>query len=204
VTSRVREFDVPQASTGSGKSDRSTPMPGVEGFWVFIAGDLGLFTLLFGSFLAARSADVDGFVAAQESLSATHGGVNTLLLLSSSWAVARGLVAARAGNSATATRFVGWGIAGGAGFAVSKLAEYAVKLGHGDSPGSNEFLMYYFVLTGIHFVHVLVGLLLLSLMLKRWQRSMPAQFRGAESLACYWHMVDLLWIFLFPLLYLLR
>jgi len=179
-------------------------MPGFEGFWVFITGDLALFTLLFGSFLAARSSDVEGFVAAQAALSPTHGGLNTLLLLTSSWAVARAVVAVRAGEVDAARRFLGWGILAGAGFAVSKLVEYAGKLAHGDTPASSDFLMYYFALTGIHFLHVLVGLVLLTAMRRSWRRTTPVRLTGVESLACYWHMVDLLWILLFPLLYLLR
>jgi nitric oxide reductase NorE protein len=201
----MRAEDVPTLTRRHGAPRQgSTSLPGFEGFWVFIAGDLALFTLLFGSFLAARSSDVEGFVTAQASLSPTHGGLNTLLLLSSSWAVARGVIAVRAGEVDAARRFLGWGIVAGAGFAVSKLGEYAVKLAHGDTPASSDFLMYYFALTGIHFLHVLVGLVLLSGVRRSWRRTPPVRLAGVESLACYWHMVDLLWILLFPLLYLLR
>lgn len=180
-------------------------MPGVEGFWVFIAGDLGIFTLLFGSFMAARAKDAAAFEDARQFLSPGHGGINTLLLLTSSWCVARALLALRASRNDAATRWLAAGIAGGLGFAVSKALEYAVKITAGHDPGSGEFFMYYYLLTGIHLLHVVVGCVLLTVFWLRWRRGrMPDRWTGFESAACYWHMVDFLWIIIFPLLYLTR
>lgn len=186
-----------------GRSPRR--MPGVEGFWVFIAGDLGIFSLLFGSFMAARAKDVGSFEEARQFLSPDHGGVNTLLLLASSWCVARALLALRAHQDAAAVRWLAVGIAGGIGFVASKVLEYVVKITAGHDPSAGEFFMYYYVLTGIHLLHVVVGCILLTVFWLRWRRGrMPERFTGFESAACYWHMVDFLWIIIFPLLYLVR
>jgi nitric oxide reductase NorE protein len=179
-------------------------MPGLEGFWVFIGVDLLVFTLLFFSFMNARVADVGLFTDGQSQLSSTRGGINTLLLLTSSWCVALGLTAVRAGRRQSAARFLGWGLAGGLGFVASKVWEYAVELDRGYGPGSSDFFMYYYTLTGIHLAHVLVGCLLLALLLRSWRRQLPTRTEGAESIACYWHLVDFLWIVIFPLLYLVR
>lgn len=180
-------------------------MPGVEGFWVFVGGDLAIFTLLFGSFMHARQQDPATFESARLLLGASHGGINTLLLLTSSWCVAKALGTLRLGATPAAARWLGFGILGGLGFAASKALEYSLKLGEGHGPGDGEFFMYYYVLTGIHLVHVLVGCLLLTVFWNRWRRrTVSCPLAGFESVACYWHMVDLLWVVLFPLLYLTR
>ena len=180
-------------------------MPGLEGFWVFVSGDLAIFTLLFGSFMSARLKDVDSFESARQVLSATHGGINTLLLLTSSWCVAKALASMRFGERVTASRWLGVGILGGVAFAASKVVEYSVKLAAGHTPGDDGFFMYYYMLTGIHLVHVVVGCVLLTVFWFRWRGPEPMKsLAGFESAACYWHMVDLLWVLIFPMLYLTR
>jgi nitric oxide reductase NorE protein len=179
-------------------------MPGAEGFWVFVGGDLAIFTLLFGSFMAARLHDPAGFEHARTALDLTRGGINTLLLLTSSWCVARALASARSARQDAALRWLGAGFLGGVGFAVSKVLEYAAEVGAGHTASSGDFFMYYFMLTGIHLVHVLVGCAVLSTFWIRWRDRLPERLTGFESAACYWHLVDLLWVFLFPLLYLVR
>jgi nitric oxide reductase NorE protein len=94
----------------------------------------------------------------------------------------------------------------GSCFAVSKIYEYTEKLQAGISMLTNEFFMYYFIFTGIHFLHFILGMLVLLVCLRKSQ-TQPTDhvfLRWIESCATYWHMVDLLWIVLFPLLYLVR
>ena len=91
-------------------------------------------------------------------------------------------------------------------FMVSKSVEYFQKFAHGLTPGTNPFFMWYFTLTGIHLAHVLLGTGLLAFL---WVRSRSGAFNSAhravpESVASFWHLVDLLWIVLFPLLYLMK
>lgn len=191
-------IDVGQARAHAGR------LPGIEGIWVLICGDLTIFTLLFGSFLHARSSAVSEFEFGRQQLSADWGGVNTLVLLTSSWVVVRALTAARAGRAVAARRWVSAGAALGVVFAVSKGCEYAREVQHGFTPESSEFSMYYYSLTGIHLVHVLCGSVGSTVFALVWRRAEHARgSAGFESMAIYWHMVDLLWIFLFPMLYLL-
>lgn len=183
---------------------RARRIPGIEGVWVLIAGDMVIFALLFGSFMSARSRDVAGFEAARHALDLHRGGINTLLLLTSSWCVAMALAAIRARRRTSALRWLGFAVLGGVGFAASKITEYAIEVSAGHTAASGDFFMYYFMMTGIHLVHVLVGTLILGIFWFRWRRVEPPGLHGFESAAVFWHMVDLLWIVLFPLLYLVR
>jgi len=180
-------------------------IPGIEGVWVLIAGDMIIFALLFGSFMGARAENLGTFETARHALDPTRGGLNTLLLLTSSWCVAVALQRIRSGSRDVAVRWLGAGILGGLGFAVSKMLEYSIEISAGHTAGSGDFFMYYFMMTGIHLVHVLVGTSILAVFWFRWRSpTKPAAVTGFESAAVFWHMVDLLWIILFPLLYLVR
>ncbi len=180
-------------------------IPGIEGVWVLIAGDMVIFALLFGSFMSARLKHPARFEAARHALDFHHGGINTLLLLTSSWCVVMALRALRLQLVPVAQRWLGFGILGGVGFAISKVLEYVGEVHAGHTAGSGDFFMYYFMLTGIHLVHVLVGTLVLTVFWVRQRSSTePRSLAGFESAAVFWHMVDLLWIVLFPLLYLVR
>jgi len=186
-------------------SGTTRTVPGIEGVWVLIAGDMVIFALLFGSFMSARQKHPALFEASRHALDYHRGGVNTLLLLTSSWCVVTALGAIRADHRAAATRWLGFAILGGLGFAVSKVLEYVSEVGAGHTAGSGDFFMYYFMLTGIHLVHVLAGTLVLGVFWFRWRSpGKPASVTGFESAAVFWHLVDLLWIVLFPLLYLVR
>lgn len=177
-------------------------LPGFEGFWVLIAGDLMIFALLFGSFMSARRGDVAAFETARGVLSYQHGGINTLLLLTSSWCVVMALRAARAGVTSRAQRFLGAAVLCGIGFIASKAGEYVAEATTGHAHGS--FFMYYFALTGIHLVHVVIGTFVLGVFWMKWRAGGSKPTLGFESAAVFWHMVDLLWVVIFPLLYLLR
>jgi len=191
------------AETGGQRSGEERRIPGIEGVWVLIAGDMMIFALLFGSFMQSRSQQPEVFEAARHALSFHRGGVNTLLLLTSSWCVVQALHAMRAGAATRAQRWLGAAILAGLGFATSKILEYSHEIAAGHTAGSNDFFMYYFMMTGIHLVHVLVGTAILAAFWFRLRRGRIGLV-GFESAAAFWHMVDLLWIVLFPLLYLVR
>lgn len=181
-------------------------IPGEPGVWVFIFGDLMVFCLLFGVFVFYRAQDVELFAQSQATLNQHYGAFNTLLLLASSWFVVMGVDAARGARRALAPPLFAGAFLCGVGFGVVKFLEYGEKIGAGITLTTNDFYMYYYMLTGLHFVHVVIGLGVLAAMWLRVRR--PAADAGdrrmLESGASYWHMVDLLWIVLFPLIYLVK
>ncbi|WP_182378214.1 cytochrome c oxidase subunit 3 family protein [Nocardioides sp. WS12] len=190
----------------SNRGARSGRLPGVEGIWVLIGVDSVVFALLFASFLDARRSDPGGFDAARQSLNADLGGVNTLVLLTSSWVVALAIQALRDGVPRRASRLLILAVGTGSVFVAVKSFEYVDKLVAGTTPATSDFFMWYFVLTGIHLVHVLLGIGLLVFVVVGVRRGRYGANRLAvpESVATFWHLVDLLWIVIFPLLYLMR
>jgi nitric oxide reductase NorE protein len=186
--------------------DLKRRLPGVEGVWVFVFADMTVFALVFGLFMHSRHQNPAVFEASRHCLNPNFGGVNTLILLTSSWFAALALDAARKSRFAPAQRFIGGAFLCGLAFMVSKVIEYSEKLNAGISLLTNDFFMYYFTLTGIHLFHVVAGnVLLLVLWFMARSRSFdPERPVVLECGAIYWHMVDLLWILLFPLLYLVR
>ncbi len=179
-------------------------MPGLPGFWVFVAGDLAMFTLVFVTFAIARRDDVAGFDTARVLLDADLGGVNTLILLTSSACIASALGALRRGSIGVARRWIAAGVIGGLAFVVLKSAEYVDGIQAGHTPAAGEFFVYYYALTGVHLGHVVAGCLLLGAFWVRFARRPDGGVVGFETAAVFWHLVDFLWLLIFPLLYLVR
>jgi nitric oxide reductase NorE protein len=194
------------------KIDEVTPaaatrhVPGETGTWIFIFGDMLVFAVLFATYLYYRGEDPGLFNGSQEALNPTYGAVNTLLLLLSSLLVVLAVHCVRRGLRRVAPRLIAGAFTCGVGFSAMKIVEYSDKVGHDITPATNDFFMYYFVLTGLHWFHLLLGLAVLSYLfvLSRKPSLTPRQFAFFEGGACFWHMVDLLWIVLFPLLYLVN
>jgi len=186
---------------------RTRRVPGEEGVWIFIFGDMCVFAVLFCVFLEARISDPAGFAHDQAQLNQNFGAINTVVLLVSSFFV---VLATRAVHSpalrARAPRLLLGAWLCGAAFLVIKAVEYAEKLDHGITPQTSDFYMYYFVLTGLHAFHLILGLGALTLLVNLAKK--PEMTRGQlaffEGGACFWHMVDLLWLVLFPLVFLAR
>lgn len=183
---------------------RHTRLPGNTGIWVFILVDLIFFAMLFLSFVMERSGKAALFAASQKTLNFELGLVNTLILLTSSWLVVLAVEAARAGKQKMVPRFLMLAIACGLAFIAIKIFEYSAKFSVGISMLTNDFFMFYFLVTGIHFVHVIAGTGVLTFIVHRAKSGayQPGQVQGIEMAAVYWHMVDLLWVMLFPLIYL--
>lgn len=178
----------------------------MEGVWIFIAADMVMFGLLFVSFVIDRGKQLAAYEASRKFLNPNIGGLNTLILLSSSWFVALAVESAKKNETLRASRYLIGAISCGLAFGVSKAFEYAEKLRSGISMLSNPFFTYYFALTGIHLLHVAAGTVVLGVLYGKTRRGGYAGGNcvGLENGASYWHMVDLLWIMLFPLLYLMR
>lgn len=181
-------------------------LPGDRDVWLFIFAELMMFGAFFLAYIVNRSTAVELYNAAQQTLDRNLGVLNTVFLIASSWAVVQALAAARRDQSGTSARYLMLAIALAAAFVVVKYFEYSAKFRAGIDLTTNDFYMFYFCLTMIHLAHVVAGsVILLVLCLNTRQGKYRAgRMQGMEAGASYWHMVDLLWIFLFPLLYLLR
>jgi nitric oxide reductase NorE protein len=181
-------------------------LPGAEGIWVFIGADAVIFAILFLSFMQDRLKNPALFEASRHTLNMNLGGLDTLILLTSSWSVALAVQAMKRDLVHLEPRYLLGGALTGVMFMVSKSIEYFQKFAHGLTPGTNPFYMWYFTLTGIHLAHVVLGTSLLTYLWIRSRRGTYDHLHKAvpESVASFWHLVDLLWLVLFPLLYLMR
>jgi nitric oxide reductase NorE protein len=188
-------------------SHRETPrLAGDLAVWLIICAEMLAFAILFLSYAVARALDVEAFNASQATLDLHSGAINTVLLISGSWCVVRAVQAVRADDSRAGVRWLAAGLLCGAGFLLFKSVEFAEKFGQGLDLSTNTFYMFYFLLTGFHFLHVIVAMVFLGILwVRTWQGHHGAQaLHALESGAAFWHMVDLLWIILFPLVYVMR
>jgi nitric oxide reductase NorE protein len=185
---------------------KSRHLPGVEGIWVFVIADMTVFGVLFGCFMAGRRGNPALYEASRHALNPNFGGVNTLILLTSSVLVVLAVDAVRTSRPRAAPPLLAGAFACGLAFMVSKAIEYTGKLNENITLLTNDFYMYYFTLTGIHLAHVVGGNVVLAVLwVKARKRSFdPRHPVALECGATFWHMVDLLWVMLFPLLYLMR
>lgn len=181
-------------------------IPGEEGLWIFILGDMTVFAVFFATYLYYRGQQPALFIAGQHTLRQSYGVINTLLLLTSSLLVVMAVRAVRERHRGAAPLLFIGALGCGLGFTVLKFLEYGEKVSAGMTPATDSFYMYYFVLTGLHFFHLLLGMVALAFLVRAARRPelTDRQFAFVEGGACFWHMVDLLWIVLFPLLYLIR
>ena len=191
-------------STGPTAPPGTRRTPGESGTWVFLFGDMLVFGAFFVTFLVERAKAPDVFDVARTTLHLGVGVANTLVLLTSSLFVVLALGAMRTGARSIATRAVAAAMGCGLVFVALKVFEYVSLVSAGHGPGANDFYLYYFILTGLHLFHVTVGLAVLAFVLTQTRRDALSHTRTAmvEGAACFWHLVDLLWIFLFALLYL--
>ena len=178
--------------------------PGTDGLWTFVFIDMIVFSLFFIVYLSERVRLPGVFAASQNHLDPNFGLVNALILLTSSLFMAEAVAATRMGKSVLVKRRLVLTLACGTAFAVSKLTEYAGKFADGITPVTNSFYSFYFLLTMIHFLHVLAGMVFIAHCLARAkaESGQPAYLTKIENTGLFWHFVDLLWLFLFPLLYL--
>jgi len=186
--------------------ERVRHLPGELGTWVFILGDMTVFALLFGIFMYYRDKQPALFAHSQLTLHKSFGVINTLLLLTSSLCVVTAVRAVRKGAQRLPTILLGVAVVCGLGFTLNKFLEWGGLLSHHHYPDTNNFYMYFFVLTGIHFFHLLLGMGVLTalIVLSRKPSLSEKEMMFFEGGACFWHMVDLLWIVLFALLYLVH
>ncbi|BBX44998.1 cytochrome c oxidase subunit 3 family protein [Mycobacterium cookii] len=179
-------------------------VPGESSMWFFVIGDLLIFGVYFVGYMYFRGQNHELFLTSQARLNVDIGAVNTIVLLTSSLFVALGTAAARAGDTAEGLRRFWVALAFGAAFPLLKMFEWIPEISAGLTPGKNLFFMYYFVMTGMHLCHVLLGLVIMGFVIRNLKTSTPPKGSFIETGATYWHMVDVLWLVLFALLYLMR
>ncbi len=190
-------------------SERAEPksarhLPGEASMWAFVIGDLVIFSVYFTIYMLYRIWNHQMFLESQQQLSQTLGLLNTLLLLTSSWFVALSVQLARAGEIARAARLIVGGSACGLAFVVVKAFEWSDKVGQDFVFTTNDFFMFYYMLTGVHLLHVFLGLGILLFMWRELGTAAQPRVAMLETGATYWHMVDLLWLIIYALVYLMR
>lgn len=189
---------------GKEKNSSLGYIPGESSMWFFILGDLLIFGVYFVFYMVYRGQNQALFLESQQHLNQSIGILNTVILLTSSLFVALGTQIAREGNASAAYRLFRLAFAFGLMFPLFKMFEWIPEISAGLTPGKNLFFMYYYVMTGLHFFHVVLGLVIMTFVMRELQKSNQPNIKFVETGAIYWHMVDLLWLILLALFYLMR
>lgn len=187
------------------------------GMWLFIFTELLLFGVLFVIYAVYRYINHEAFHLAAEELDSFVGAVNTVILLVSSMTIAMSTTALQKKNKSLTLMLAGITMILGVVFLVNKYFEWAGKFDHGIFPGSEylteslsqgEILFFglYFIMTGLHALHIIIGLVLIAVVMWKVYTGKVHAERAAllDNSGLYWHLVDIIWIFLFPLFYLIH
>ena len=202
-----------QQDSASGQGVQTTAVsgsrrypPGDLAIWIFILAELAAFAAFFGSYAVTRMHHVELFNHFQQTLDRTAALINTFALITSSYFVVRAVAAIRAEDSRGCVRWLGGALVMGAVFLAVKVAEYAHHIEAGVNLSTNTFYMFYLSLTFFHFMHVIMGMVILTAVALKARRGgySAREHTGVETGASYWHMVDLVWLILFPLVYVMR
>ena len=174
--------------------------------WLIILAELLAFGILFLSYAFARTVDVSLFNASQRTLDLKSGAINTALLITGSWCVVRAVQAVKRDASVIGVSWLGGALICGIGFSIIKLMEFSAKANAGIDLSTNTFFMFYILLTAFHFFHVLAAMVILTILFFKTHAGCYGSHdvHALETGAAFWHMVDLLWIVLFPLIYVMR
>ena len=177
---------------------------GKLGIWLFLASEVMLFGALFSSYIILRVGAVEW---PHGELNIVLGAINTVILISSSVTMVMAWASLKMNEWGKHRLYLGLTFVLALVFLINKYFEYSAHLATGEGPWHSTFLAIYFTLTGLHGLHILGGMVVMAYFLgpgaKMWKQN-PEQFTNRiEYTGLYWHFVDLVWIFLFPVLYLL-
>jgi heme/copper-type cytochrome/quinol oxidase subunit 3 len=176
------------------------------GIWLFLASEVMLFGSLFSAYALLRMG-AETWPNQSEILSVPLAALNTLILIASSVTMVFAWASLKGGSLARYRLYMGLTILGGGLFLVVKSFEYGEKFSHGLYPETSIFLAIYFTLTGLHAIHVIAGMIVNAYLwgpgTRMWQHHREQFTNRIEVAGLYWHFVDVVWIFLFPVLYLL-
>ncbi len=175
--------------------------------WAFLASELMFFSGFFGAFVVLRNSNYDVFGQGSSHLNWMLALVNTFILIGSSLTMAMSIYHLERKNNGLFRLFLGLTILGAFGFLIVKYFEYSAKFTDGLFPGQEHhtvFYSFYFLMTGFHALHVIGGMIpMFYMFFKSYSKNGYPYPHKVETLGLYWHFVDLMWIFIFPALYLM-
>lgn len=175
------------------------------GMWLFLGTEILLFGGLFAAYAIFRAKYPEMFHEQHQQLDWQLGALNTVILLFSSMTMAIGVTASKRGNNKLLIAMLAITIICGLAFGYNKYIEYGYKFSQHIYPDKSIFYSLYFLMTGLHMIHVFIGLVILLVVMVYAIRGVySAEYNThVEVSGLYWHLVDLIWIYLFPLLYLI-
>ncbi|MDR3640951.1 MAG: cytochrome c oxidase subunit 3 family protein [Humidesulfovibrio sp.] len=201
----------PAAQLAAHRDDQASKM----GMWLFLFTEILLFGGLFLLYASYRAKYPQAFHAGGQALDLVLGATNTVILITSSLTVALSITALRRGQTVRCLWLLAFTVACAATFMLNKGIEWGAKFHHGLIPGSEHmarlpqgqsiFYGLYFAMTGLHGLHVVIGasVLLWVMLLIRRSKITGDDYAVLENAGLYWHIVDMVWIYLFPLFYLI-
>lgn len=204
MTNVVRVDEINKVAVNKPTSKQK--LPGDLAMWVFIVMELTVFAIFFIAFAVTQRIKSDMFIDGKATLSASIGLWCTLALIVSSYFVALGVAAVKKGHNRLASRQLVFAMLSATVYLVLKLIEYTTLAELGFDLTTNTFYTLYFFITGFHYMHVLLGMIILAYMAIQARKNIysATDCSGFEAGASYWHMVDLVWIIVFFLIYIIH
>jgi len=192
------------ASAGVGRDGEVERFPGDPDMWLFVVVESLVFTSYFCIYLYSRTQHERAFLEAQSALTMWFSIVGTIVLLTSSWTIARCVQLTRAADY-TAARRSAYATAGlGVAFFALKIAEWVHLVQDGHTFTSSDFMQHFFFLTSIHAVHLIIGLVALGILIHQLSDPRRRSHQTIETCSTYWHTVDMFWVVIFAVLYVVR
>jgi nitric oxide reductase NorE protein len=191
-------------AAGVGGDDEVERFPGDPDMWLFVVVESLVFTSYFCVYLSSRTQHEQAFLEAQSALTTSLGILDTVVLLTSSWAIARCVQHTRAARFDAARRSAFTTVGLGAVFFALKIAEWVHLIRGGHTFTSSDFMQHFFFLTSIHAIHLIIGFVALGVLLHQLSDPLRRSTQTIETCSTYWHTVDLFWVVIFALLYIVR
>ncbi len=197
---------IPVSSSAPRHPPEPDDLPGDLAIWFFIYAELLVFGVFFITYMVVRSQNLELFNDSQLLLNKPLGLINTLVLITSSFFVVKAVNAIKRDEQDRSAFWLLASVLTGLVFVLIKSHEFNSLFSQGIGLGFNRFYTFYIAMTFFHYMHVILGLVILSFVLFKTHKGgySSNDFVGMETGAVYWHMVDLVWIVLFPLVYLIR
>lgn len=188
------------------QTEKNRYPPGDLALWIFICAELLVFAIFFAAYAFTRANHIELFNQFQATLNTDLALLNTITLLTGSYFVVNAIIAIKENKQKLSSRFLLMAIFSGSTFLVIKMLEYSHHMNEGINLTTNLFYMFYLSLTFFHFMHVILGVLILTVLWINTRKGLytSSENNGLVSGGAYWHMVDIVWLILFPLIYIMR